>query len=216
MAIYGKRFLRLFFGLFICSLGIVMTMKANIGFAPYDVLHKGIANTIGITIGNASILIGLIVCIIGSLLGEKLGLGTISDMILIGILIDFFLMLNFIPQMDGYVSGITLMLSGLFAIAFGAYFYISSGFCAGPRDNLMVAIERRTGLAVGLCRGILETSAVFIGWLLGGPVGIGTILYAFGISFCIQIVFSIMKFDPAKIQHETIYATSKFLLHAEK
>jgi len=212
MTFYTKRILKLLFGLLICSLGIVMTMKANIGFAPYDVLHKGIANTIGMTIGSASILVGLIICIIGIFLGEKLGLGTISDMILIGILIDFFLSLNLIPQMNGYLSGIAFMITGLFAIAFGAYFYISSGFCAGPRDNLMVAVERKTGLAVGFCRGILEVSVVLIGWLMGGPVGIGTILYAFGISFCIQIVFLIMKFDPTKVQHETLIVTTKTLL----
>jgi len=210
---YARRILRLFFGLFICSLGIVMTMKANIGFAPYDVLHKGIANTIGISIGSASILIGLIICIISIFLGEKLGLGTILDMILIGILIDLFLSLNFIPQMNGYLSGIALMITGLFAIAFGAYFHISSGYCAGPRDNLMVAIERKTHLAVGFCRGILEACSVLIGWILGGPVGIGTILYAFGISLCIQIVFSLMKFDPTKVEHETFHTTLRLLTH---
>jgi len=213
MTNFTKRIFMLFFGLFICSLGIVMTMKANIGFAPYDVLHQGIANSIGMTIGRVSILIGLIICIICLFLGEKLGLGTISDMILIGILIDLFISLNFIPQMNGYVSGITLMVAGLFTIAFGIYFYISSGFGAGPRDNLMVIVEKKTGLTVGLCRGILEISAILIGWLLGGPVGIGTILYALGISFCIQIVFSLMKFDPAKIEHETLGTTSKFLIH---
>jgi len=188
-------------------------MKANIGFAPYDVLHKGVANTMGITIGSASILIGLIICIISIFLGEKLGLGTISDMVLVGILIDLFLSLNFIPQMNGYLSGIALMMVGLFTISFGVFFYMSSGFCAGPRDNLMVAVERKTGLAVGFCRGILEISVVLIGWLMGGPVGIGTILYAFGISFCIQIVFSLMKFDPTKIEHETFRTTLKLLTH---
>ena len=211
MTNFTKRIFKLFFGLFVSSLGIVMTMKANIGFAPYDVLHKGIANTMGITIGSASILIGLIICIIGIFLGEKLGLGTISDMILVGILIDLFLSLNFIPQMSGYLYGIVLMIAGLFTIAFGTYFYISSEFCAGPRDNLMVAVERKTGLAIGFCRGILEISVVLIGWLMGGPVGIGTIFFAFGISFCIQIVFSLMKFDPTKIEHETLIVTFKNL-----
>jgi len=213
MTNYAKRIFRLFFGLFLCSLGIVMTMKANIGFAPYDVLHKGIADTIGMTIGSASIMIGLIICIICLFLGEKLGLGTILDMILIGVLLDLFLSLNLIPQMNGYLSGIALMVAGLFIISFGVFFYISSGFCAGPRDNLMVALERKTSLAIGFCRGILEISVILIGWLMGGPVGIGTILYAFGISFCIQIVFSLMKFDPTKVEHETFRTTLEILTH---
>lgn len=212
MIYFTRRISKLIFGLFLFALGVVMTMKANIGFAPYDVLHQGIANTIGTTIGRASILIALIICITCIFLGEKLGLGTILDMILIGLFIDMILSLNFIPQMNGYFSGIILMMIGLFTIAFGTYFYISTGFCAGPRDNLMVALERKTGLAVGLCRGLLEISVVLIGWLMGGPVGIGTILYAFGISFCIQIVFSILKFDPTKIEHETLVTTSKFLM----
>ena len=213
MTNYSKRIFKLFFGLFLCGLGIVMTMKANMGFSPYDVLHQGIANTFGLTIGTVSILIGLIICIICLFLGEKLGLGTISDMILIGILIDLFLSLNFIPKMNGYLSGLVMITTGLFTIAFGSYLYISSGFCAGPRDNLMIAIKRKTGLAVGFCRGLLEVSAVLCGWLLGGPVGIGTVLSAFGISFCIQIVFSLMKFNPTKIEHETLISTSKLLIH---
>jgi uncharacterized membrane protein YczE len=188
-----------------------MTMKANLGFAPWEVLHQGIAGTFGLTIGKVSIIAGFTICVICLLFGEKFGLGTVLDMLLVGIFLDFNLSLNFIPQMHSFLSGAALMMAGLFIISFGIFFYISSGFCAGPRDSLMVAIERKTGLAVGISRAILETSAVFIGWLLGGPVGIGTILSAFGISFFIQTVFSLLKFDPAKVQHETLYATLKAL-----
>jgi len=208
-----KRIFKLLFGLFLYAIGIVMTMKANMGFAPWDVLHQGLAITIGMTFGQITILVGLIICVISIFLGEKFGFGTILNIILIGLLIDIILHFNIIPQMNKYISGIILMTAGLFTIAFATYFYIGSGFCAGPRDSLMVAIERKTGLAVGLCRGILEISAVLAGWLLGGPVGFGTILSAFGISFCIQIVFSLLKFDPTKIEHETLIVTFKNLFH---
>ena len=211
MIYYTKRIFKLLFGLFFGSWGIVMTMKANIGFLPWDTFHQGIANATGLTIGKVIILIGFTLCILCLFLGEKFGIGTILDMALVGLLIDMNLSLNYIPQMNTYISGIALMLTGLLIISIGTFFYISSGFCIGPRDNLMVAIRRKTGLAVGFSRGIIETSAVLIGWLLGGPVGIGTILSAFGISFCIQIVFSIMKFDPTKVKHETLATTSKML-----
>ena len=210
---YTLRILKLISGFLISSFGIVMTMKANLGFAPWDLLHQGIANSIGLTIGRVSILAGFVICIICFFLGEKLGLGTILDMLLVGLFIDIILQLNFIPKMYGFFSSITLMITGLFFISFGVYLYISTGFCAGPRDSLMVAIERKTGLAIGICKGTLETSVVLIGWLLGGPVGIGTILSAFGISIFIQIVFSLMKFDPTKVQHETLYVDPKTLLH---
>jgi len=205
------RIFKLILGLFFCSVGIVMTMKASLGFAPWVVLYQGIASTFGLTIGKISILTGFIICFICFLFGEKFGLGTILDMILVGTFIDINLSLNLIPEMQNIFSGIALLMTGLLIMSFGIYFYINAGLSAGPRDNLMVLIERKTGLAVGLCRGILETSAVFIGWLLGGPVGVGTILSAFGISFFIQIVFSLMKFDPAKIKHETLDSTLKAL-----
>jgi len=211
MTNYTKRIFKLLFGLFLFAFGIVMTMKANIGFAPWDVLHQGIADTIKMTFGQVSIWVGLIICIISIFLGEKFGIGTVLNIILIGLLIDIILLLDIIPQMNKYISGIILMTAGLFTIALATYFYIDSGFCAGPRDALMVAIERKTGLAIGLCRGMLEVSAVLAGWLLGGPVGFGTILSAFGISFCIQIVFTLLKFDPTKIEHETLIVTFKNL-----
>ncbi|NLY43229.1 MAG: hypothetical protein GX066_04525 [Clostridiaceae bacterium] len=209
MATFVKRFMHLMIGLFLYALGIVFTMKANLGFAPWEVFHWGIGKTIGMTIGNVSIIVGLLICILVVIMGEKLGLGTVLNIFVIGVFIDLLLAFNLVPQMSGLVSGIILMIIGLFTISFGSYFYINSGFGAGPRDSLMVAMERKTRLSVGICRGIIEVSVVLIGWMLGGPVGIGTIISAFGIGFCIQIVFSLMKFDATSVKHETIDVTLK-------
>lgn len=208
---FTKRMLKLLFGLFLYALGIVITMKANLGFAPWEVFHQGVSNTIGLSIGKVSILTGFVICILVVLSGEKLGLGTILNMFLIGIFMDMILGLDVIPQMKGIISGVLMMFTGLFTISFASYFYIGSAFGAGPRDSLMVTIERKTGLAVGISRGIIEGSAVLIGWFLGGPVGLGTILGALGISFCIQIVFSLMKFETTRIKHETLGATLQSL-----
>ncbi|KAE9634123.1 hypothetical protein GND95_08130 [Defluviitalea raffinosedens] len=204
--------MKLLLGLFLYALGIVVSMKANLGFAPWEVFHYGLGKTIDLTIGTVSILVGLIICLCAVWMGEKIGLGTILNMILIGVFMDLLLMLSFIPEVNGLIMGIIMIITGLFIISFGSYFYIASGFGAGPRDSLMVALQRKTGLPVGLCRGFLEGTVVLIGWLLGGPVGLGTVLAAFGIGFCIQTVFVIMKFDATSVKHETLNATRKYFM----
>lgn len=209
MKAFKIRMGKLFIGLFLYALGIAVTMKANLGYASWEVFHQGIARTTGISIGLASIITGLIICIVVVMMGEKLGLGTILNMLMIGLFLDIILSLDFIPLMSGLISGILMMVSGLFLIAFATYFYIDSAFGAGPRDSLMVAIERKTGLPVGMSRGIVEVTAVSIGWLLGGPVGLGTLIAAVVIGFCIQIVFTLMKFEATKIKHETLGVTIK-------
>ena len=206
-----KRITNLLFGLFLFALGVVITMKANLGFAPWDVFHQGIAKTVGMSIGNVSILMGLVICILVFLMGEKIGLGPLLNMLLVGFFIDRILELNILPEMGSFISGVAMMIAGLFTIAFASYFYIGSGFGAGPRDSLMVAVERKTGLAVGVSRGIVEGTAVLIGCLLGGPVGFGTVLAAFGVGFCVQIVFSALKFDVTRVKHETLRATLESL-----
>jgi uncharacterized protein len=207
---FAKRFSSLLFGLFLFALGIVMTMNANLGFAPWDVFHKGMSNVLSISIGNASILLGLLICVIVAIAGERLGVGTILNMVLIGIFLDSILAMQIIPVMNGFIQGFTLMTGGLFIISFGSFFYMGSGFGAGPRDSLMVVLERKTGLPVGVCRALIEASAVLFGWLMGGPVGIGTVLAAFGIGLCIQVTFSLLRFDAKAVRHETLAETIMF------
>lgn len=216
MRLFFTRLLRLIFGLFLYALGIVITMKANIGYAPWDVFHVGFAKIIGVSIGTTSIITGLAIGTITILLGEKLGLGTILNMVLIGVFIDFLLMLNIIPLAGNLIFGIIMIIAGLFIIALASYFYIGSAFGAGPRDSLMVALNRKTGLPVGVCRGSLELIAVLIGWRLGGMIGIGTMISAFAIGFCIQTTFKLLKFDAAMVKHETLDKTFKLLFSDRK
>ncbi|MBC3889843.1 hypothetical protein GH810_16180 [Acetobacterium paludosum] len=203
MKTYLFRFLKLNFGLFLYGLGIVVTMKGNVGYAPWEVLHSGISQTLGISIGLVNTGVGAIIVVIVCLLGEKIGLGTIFNMFMIGLFMDLILKSNIVPLMHDFWLGSLVMILGLFIISLGTYFYISSAFGAGPRDSLMVAVTRKTGFPVGLCRGILEVSVVIIGWLLGGMVGLGTLLSAFTIGFCIQITFKMLRFDPTLVKHET-------------
>ena len=194
-------------GLFLYALGVVLTLQANIGYAPWDVFHNGISKTTGISIGMASILVGLVLIVIVTLLRERLGLGTILNMLLIGIFIDIILSLPIIPLMEGFVTGIIMLVIGLFVIASASYFYIGSGFGAGPRDSLMVALMRKTKQPVGICRAAVEFASVIIGWSLGGMLGAGTIIFAFGIGFCVQVTFRLLKFDATSVEHETLAQT---------
>lgn len=206
-----KRFLRLIFGLFLYALGIVVTMQAHIGYAPWDVFHVGFANLLGIRIGTASIFTGLLIGIIALLLGEKLGMGTILNMVLIGIFLDFIIEIKVIPLAKNFWFGLPMMVIGLLIIALASYFYIGSALGAGPRDSLMVAITRKTGLPVGICRGTIELIAVVIGWRLGGMLGIGTIISAFVIGMCVQMTFKLLKFDATQVMHESLDQTLKHL-----
>lgn len=205
------RLLRLLMGLFLYSLGIVITIRANIGYAPWDVFHAGLAKTIGINIGTASIIIGVIIVAATLLLGEKLGLGSILNMVLIGVFMDILLSINIIPAAGNLVLGIIMLIAGLFIIAIASYFYIGSAFGAGPRDSLMVALTRKTRLPVGVCRGAIEVLAVLAGWRLGGMVGVGTIISALAIGVCVQITFRLFRFDAAEVKHETFDQTCKML-----
>lgn len=210
------RLLRLIWGLFLYSLGIVVTMNAHIGYAPWDVFHVGFAKMIGMSIGTASIITGVFIGIITVLLGEKLGLGTILNMVLIGVFLDMLLKFHIIPVANNGLLGVIMMIVGLFIIALASYFYIGSAFGAGPRDSLMVALTRKTGLPVGVCRGTIELLAVLVGWRLGGMLGIGTIISAFVIGFCIQITFKLLKFNATEVKHETLDRTYKMLFKNKK
>lgn len=216
MASYLLRFLRLNVGLFLYGLGIVITMRSNVGYSPWEVLHSGISQTLGVSIGLVNTAVGAIIVAIVGIMGEKIGLGTIFNMFMIGLFMDLILFFDFIPLIQNFWIGSAVMILGLFIISLGTYFYISSFFGAGPRDSLMVAVTRKTKLSVGLCRAILEISVVIIGFLLGGPVGLGTVLSAFAIGFCVEITFKILKFDPTQIEHETFGVMVKNIQRLKK
>jgi len=192
-------------GLAFFALGIVVTIRANIGYAPWDVFHVGLSKTTGLSIGVISILVGLALAIIVMILGEKLGLGTVANIVLIGIFID--ILFPLIPIAGNPVIGTLMLISGLFLISVGSYFYIKSSFGAGPRDSLMVTLARKTKFPVGFCRGVIELCATVGGWFLGGMVGFGTVLFVIGIGFCIQITFKFFRFDVTAVRHETLRDT---------
>lgn len=205
------RLFRLFFGLFLYAVGIVLTMQAHIGYAPWEVFHAGIAKVMGVQIGTVTILVGLLIGIAVMLFGEPLGLGTVCNMVVIGLFMNILLASGLFAELSNPVLGIVQLIAGLFVISLASYFYISSGFGAGPRDSLMVLLSRKTKFSVGTCRGAIEVGVTAVGFLLGGFLGWGTLLSAVLIGFCIQITFKVLHFDPKKVAHEDFVSSYRKL-----
>lgn len=198
------RYLKLFLGLFICSLGVIIIIKSNLGFSPWDVLHQGISKVTHITIGQASIFVGFIVIILDFFLGERIGSGSILNIILGGVFMDLILSLDIVPLGTGVPIGIFMMFLGLLVLSLGCYLYISTGLGCGPRDALMVALTKKTRLSVRAVRNIIEISVLSTGYLLGGYAGVGTIITAIFTGSFIQGVFNLFKFDVKSVVHRDI------------
>lgn len=198
------RILRLFTGLFLYAVGIVMIINANLGLAPWEVFHQGLTNIINITMGQANILIGFILIIINTIFKEKLGWGTIFNMLFIGVFMDILMLNNIIPVFEVFLPRLIMMLLGMFVIGVASYLYIGSGLGAGPRDGLMVALTKKTNKSVRFVRNSIETSVLIIGYLLGGFIGIGTLITALTVGHFVQFAFKIFKFDVKEVKHRFI------------
>lgn len=198
------KYIKLFLGFFVCSLGIVIIIRSNLGFSPWDVLHQGISKVGNITIGQASILIGILVITLDIFLGEQIGSGTIFNIIFLGSFMDLILFSNLIPLSHSPLSGVPMMFIGLFILAIGGYLYISTGLGCGPRDALMIALTKKTGFSIMFIRNIIEITVLVIGYFLGGYAGVGTIITAVFTGSFIQYVFKMFNFDVKSVTHRNI------------
>ena len=183
------------FGLFLCSVGIVCTYRSGLGLGPWDVLHKGVSLHTPLTFGQASIITGAVVILIGLMIKVRPGIATILNMLLIGIFIDLQLRSNWLPDMSATQWPLRLLLDviGVFLMGLGTAFYITPRLGAGPRDGLMLRLHILTRMRISIVRAALELSALTIGFFLGGPVGLGTLIYAFGVGPSIEIGFWLIK-----------------------
>lgn len=196
--------IRLFIGLFLYAVGIVLTINANLGLSPWDVFHQGFSNQIGITMGQASIIVGFLFVILDWILGEKVGIGTICNMLFIGMFMDLLMLNNLIPVFHNLIGKVGMMLLGMFVIGIASYFYISAGLGSGPRDGLMIALTKRTKKSVRFIRNSIELTVLIIGYILGGTIGIGTLIMVIGGGYFVQFAFTLFKFDVSKVQHKFI------------
>lgn len=208
---YARRTGLLVSGLLVSAVGITMMLQANVGLEPWSVLQQGIAQTCGITYGVSSILVGAAVILIAIACGERVGLGTVANIILCGVFIDSLLALGWIPQMTDTLPGVLMLLAGLELLALGTWLYMRSALGSGPRDALMVAMARKTGRSVGLCRAAVELVIIFVGWRLGGQVGLGTVISALGLGTLFNLNFALLRFDAAALHQEDLAETLRRL-----
>ncbi len=203
---------RLLLGLFLYALGSFLTIPANIGLAPWEAFGMGCAQVGGISFGNAVVISGFVIILAAFFLNEKIGIGTLLNAVLIGKFVDLIQATELIPAMTNVGMGVALLVVGQFVICLGSYFYIGAGLGCGPRDSLMVAISRRfSRTPIGAIRGMIEGSALAIGWLLGAKIGVGTLISVLGISFSLQLTFRLLKFDVKQVKHDSIGATARAL-----
>ncbi len=204
-----KRLTQLFIGLILYALGIYFTLQANLGVAPWDAFHQGLSQKFSITFGQASILVGITIVIFNMFFKENIGIGTIANTVIIGLIIDFFYRINLLPEMTTIISGFVIIILGMVTIALATYFYIGAAYGAGPRDGLMIIMVKVTQKPVGLVRLTIESTVLLIGFLLGGKIGIGTVVIALGIGPIVQFVFKLLKFEIEKVEHQYLFAQSK-------
>ncbi len=174
----AHRLARLLLGLVICGVGLAMMIAGDLGLGPWDVLHQGLAERTGIPIGRMVILVGAVVLLLWLPLRERPGLGTIANVVVIGLVVD--LVLAFVDTPASLALRTVMMLSGPVLFAIGSGFYLGVGMGSGPRDGLMTGIASY-GPPVGAVRAALELTVLIAGWLLGGTVGLGTVWFAVGI-----------------------------------
>lgn len=199
-------------GLFLYALGLFLSIRANIGLAPWDAFSIGVSGITGISYGYVSILTGIIILIVVVLfLKEKIGAATILNTIFIGVFVDLFQFLNIVPYMTNFFLGILMLLAGQIVVSFATYFYISPGLGCGPRDTLMVALAKvLPNIPIGAIRGVIEGTVLIIGWVLGAKVGLGTVIAVFGMGSIMQMTFKLLHFEVREVEHESILQTISF------
>ncbi|MFS0575949.1 YitT family protein [Sporosarcina sp. 179-K 3D1 HS] len=172
-------------GLMVMSLGVSMTIKGHrLGIAPWDVLHVGLYQNLGLTIGSWSIITGFIIILSTSAVMRKWPkIGTWINMVLMGLFIDLFNWL--LPDFSTLMGQVIIYVIGVLVLSYGVGIYVSPNMGAGPRDSLMLILVKKWGFSIKAVRTGIEMSVAFIGWLLGGPVGVGTVLIAL---LCGQII----------------------------
>lgn len=179
-----RAWLQLVAGLAGFAFSVTLMVRSGLGLGPWDAFHVGLSRRMGISIGAASILVGVLIVAGSWFIGVRPGVGTLANMLLIGLFIDR--TLRVMPPAGGWPVGLAMHVAGIVICGLFTGFYMASGLGNGPRDGLIVGLRRRTGRPIRLLRTLVELSALAVGWALGGPVGVGTLLFALGIGPAMQ------------------------------
>ena len=203
---------RIVIGLFIFAFGVHLTIFANIGLAPWDCLGMGMSYHTPLNYGLSMTVMAVIILGIDLLLKEKIGFGTIIDALLTGNFVQLFNSINPFALNTVLWRGILIMLGGFVFMAFGMMIYMKNEQCCGPRDALLVGLGKRMPkVPIGIVEIILWAVVLLAGWLLGGPVGIGTLISTFGAGLVMQLVYSLIRFEPRSLHHRGVIEIIKEL-----
>ncbi|WP_075536535.1 YczE/YyaS/YitT family protein [Candidatus Pelagibacter communis] len=178
-------FFFLCFGLSLFGLGEGLLIVSFTGASPWSVLAQGISLNVNLSIGTITLLISVAVLILWIPLGQKPGMGTIFNALIIAIMID--LCIKYVPTPSNYIHQLLLAVISVIMVGIGGGIYLVSNLGTGPRDGLMIGLQKLTNFPIAVVRATLEISVVSIGWYLGGTVGVGTLLFAFGIGPCVAL-----------------------------
>lgn len=190
-------FIRIQIGFLLFGLAITLMIRGNIGTSAWVVLEAALAYKLGITVGTMTVIMGFVVLISAVAMREKMGWGTLANILSIGPWVD--LWNSFMPSItDNLPLQIGMLLAAILLMGLGSAIYIGVDAGAGPRDSMMLAIKRTTGVSIRVSRAIIEVTVVTLGFLLGGPAGLGTLAYALLIGPSVQWGFKIFKVQPHK------------------
>lgn len=209
-------FPKLIFGLFLCGLGIVTMLMSNIGLNPWGTLNAGFVNVTPISFGQWSQIIGLFIILFTILLKVIPGIATVLNMYLIGFFMDLILESGLMPSSGNIVFQIAMNLAGLLIFSLGIYMYLSCGLGAGPRDGLMIALMRLTGKSVTVIKTSIEITVTVLGIMMGGPLGMGTIMVALLGGRTLESVFTFFNYDPKEKSQMNFMELYNFITEENK
>ncbi|MFF4061091.1 YitT family protein [Streptomyces sp. NPDC001668] len=202
----GRRLIQLYVGLALYGASSALLVEAGLGLEPWGVLHQGLAELTGLSIGVVSIVVGAVVLLLWIPLRQRPGLGTVSNVFVVGIAMDA--TLAAVPGVHGLAVRIPLLLAGIVLNGVATGLYIAASFGPGPRDGLMTGLHRRTGRSIRLMRTAVEVAVVVTGFVFGGTVGAGTVLYAVSIGPLAQVFLRVFAVPPAS-DGSTVVATGQ-------
>jgi hypothetical protein len=207
-----KNMLLAAFGLFIFAIGVYVTIQANIGVAPWDVLNQGLTKRTGLLYGNVMIIVSLSVILLDVLMKEPIGMGMLLDTIVVGKTVDLMNWLDWLKPRQTVWGGVLTLLAGIVLLAIGMRIYMALGLGCGPRDTFLVALCKRfPKLSIGTLNVIMWATVTLIGWILGGQVGIGTVISVVAMGPILQTLCTATHFNAADVVHQNLLKTLKVL-----
>lgn len=191
----------LFLGFFLFAVAMLLALYSNLGMSPWDVFHMGIVNHSPFSLGRTAQIVGFCVIVLSIFLGVIPGIGSIFNMVFIGVFVDLLNNTGIFKTPESMLGKILMLLSAIVIMGIATYFYLQVELGAGPRDGLMEGLVIKLNKPVWLIRASIEITVLIIGFFMGGPVGIGTLLLAITIGPSVQFAFKIGKYDSKKAQH---------------